>query len=78
MSLKSFTDFESNLEEESRKLSSSDSKGAKKQLLKSFTKDADSFITGRHKAWDLEGDSIKLATGNDRAVIVKVIGFDSE
>jgi len=76
MSLKSFNDFESNLEEENKKVSSTDAVGAKKQLLKSFSKDGDSFITGKHKAWDMEGDTIKLATGNERAVIVKVIGFE--
>jgi hypothetical protein len=84
MSLKRFEDFEHSIEEDNQKMLSTDSKGAKKQLLKSFKKHDPSpdghqrYTTDLHIAIDLGGDEIMLSTGDEFGVVVKVVGFYNE
>ncbi len=78
MSLKKFEDFENNLEEEDKNALAADHVNAKKELLGSFDKKGskNEYWTKNHLVKDLGGDTISIATGGEKSVVVKIIGFE--
>lgn len=76
MPLKSFDDYMHNMEETNQRMESIDSKGAKKQLLKSFEKHKDKqYISKRHLIEDIGEDKLVIATGDEKGIVVRVLGF---
>jgi len=76
MGLKKFEDFEHHLAEEDKNTLANDHANAKKELLDSFDKHGKKFYTKNHLVDDKGGDLIAIATGGEKSVIVKVIGYE--
>lgn len=76
MGLKKFEDFEHHLAEEDKNTLANDTVNAKKELLNSFDKHGKQFFTKHHLVDDKGGDLIAIATGGEKSVIVKVIGYE--
>lgn len=80
MGLQKFEDFENSQNEENVEKVSPDAIEAKKALLSSFKETDNSNIYWSKKALvvDKGEDTITLSIGDDKSIILKVIGFNSK